>query len=139
MTPTIPALMVTATPTSTLLWVPTWQSLPTHLTPVSLSIGRFMAEPITLIGGLPSIGTNLRYSIQNLSNTITLGLPMMIKQVSHWTLRESAIQDMTKLFLCVFSHHFTLLLLDDKLHLTPLGPNIQVRYILSRYGTFLVD
>jgi hypothetical protein len=52
---------------------------------------------------------------------------MMIKQVSHWTLRESAIQDMTNLFLCVFSHHFTLLLLEDKLHLTPLSPNIQVR------------
>lgn len=97
-----------------------------------------MAEPTTLTWGLPSTGTNRRYSIQNPSNTITLGLPMMIKQVSHWTLRESAFPDMMKVFLRVFSHHFTLLLLDDKLHLTPLGPNIQVRYILSRYG-ILVD
>jgi hypothetical protein len=98
-----------------------------------------MAELITPTGGLPSTGTNFRSLIENPSNTTILGHPMMIKQVSHWILRESIIQDMTKLFLHIFSHHFTLLLLDDKLHLTPLSPNIQVRYILSRYDASLND
>lgn len=98
-----------------------------------------MAELITLTWGLPSTGTDLRYSIQSLFNTITLGLPMMTKQVSHWTLREFAFQYMIRVFLRVFSHHFTLLLLDDKLHLTPLSPNIQVRYNLLCYSVFLVD
>ena len=59
---------------------------------------------------------------------------MINKQAIPWTLRKfKLVPDYRHLLSS--SHHFTLLLLEDKLHLAPLRPDLQVSHDWPQYIT----